>query len=252
MAKLHELLAVKTNLDGQADKAVGDQKDLFNKKRHHFGSQIKQFTPLAEGSKTTVEEQSEIQTTVAKELEWLSGIFAKHMDNTYQIDIANTQARADVVLEDDKDTVLLKNVPTTALLAMEGQITKIQELVTAIPTLDPSKGFMPDAQKGPGYFQARETVNNRTKKVKKVLIKYEATKEHPAQTEVYDADEVTGTLRTQEWSTLVTPAQKADMLDRCDILLRAVRRARSRANDFEIETSGNKVGKAVLSYVFGF
>jgi len=248
MPKLHELLAVKTNLVGQGDKAVNDQKDLFAKKRHHFGASIRQYTPLTEGAQPVTEEQSDIQTTVAKELEWLANIFAKGMDNSFLIDVANTQARANIVLEDG--TVLRKDVPTTALLALEGDLEKIQSLVAAIPTLDPAKAFRPDEQKGPGYWQARETITNRTKKVKKVLVKYEATKEHAAQTEVYDTDEVIGTVRTQEWSTLITPAQKADMLDRCDQLVRAVRRARSRANDFDIEAAGNKIGKTVLDFVF--
>ena len=65
-----------------------------------------------------------------------------------------------------------------------------------------------------------------------------------------DEDVHVGTVREQEWSGLVTPAGKSALLNKVDVLSRAVRRARSRANDVEVDTS-KKIGKDLLKYIFG-
>ena len=91
---------------------------------------------------------------------------------------------------------------------------------------------------------------SRTKKDVKVIVKYEATKEHPAQTELMNIDAPIGRVEEQEWSSLLTPADKATLLDRIEMLTRAVRRARSRANEVEVDLN-KKIGKPLLNFVFG-
>lgn len=246
-SKLHEVIAVRSNLSGQGEKALAGVKELFDKKKLHFGCKLVTFIPKGEGEQSKTEEQSEIQTTVQKELDWFANIFAKSIDNTLQIDTSNMGAKADIVLE-DTDEPLLKDVPATTLLALETYLEKVHELLNHVPTLDPAKAFAPDGQKGPGYYVARPTETNRTKKTKKNHVLAEATDKHPAQVHMYEEDVVVGTLQTQEWSTLITPAQKANLLDRCDKLERAVRRARARANEFEVNTT-NKVGMRLLNFI---
>lgn len=247
MTKLHELLAVEGTLENQANKVRTDLMGTFEKKRHLFEEKRIVFTPSVEGEQATVEAQSDIQSTVAKELAWIQGHMAKALDASYQVAEANTEARADVILDDD--TVLLKGLPATALLELEKRVAEVHALVASIPTLDPAKGFTPDAQKGEGIFKAREVVKTRTKKTAKVIVKYEATKEHPAQTELVHEDVPVGKLQEQEWSALITPAQKAELIERAEALLRAVRRARSRANDTEVDTT-KKIGAVLLKFVF--
>lgn len=248
MPKLHELLAVEGNLETQAAKCLTDLTSTFEKKRHLFEEKRTVFNPSEEGASPVVEAQSDIQSTIRKELDWLGGHLRKSLDASYQVAEANTQARADIVLEDE--TVLLKDVPATALLELEKRVAMIHGLLKSVPTLDPAKGFALDADRGNGIYKAREVTKTRTKKVNKVLVKYEATKEHPAQTEVVKEDEPVGTIQEQEWSGLVTPAEKADLLDRAEELLRAVRKARSRANAQEIDPA-KKIGATLLKYVFG-
>jgi hypothetical protein len=247
--KLHELLAVETGLENQANKTRTDLVNTFDKKRHLFEEKRTVFTPLGEGQ-TVTEAQSDIQSTVAKELEWLQPYLSKALDASYQVSEANTIARADVVLEDEKGTVLLQNVPATSLLELEKRLSELSALVAAIPTLDPAKGFTPDAQRGIGFFKARDVRKTRSKKEKVVLIKYAATVEHPAQTELIDKDVPVGTIEEQEWSGLMTPAQKSELINRVEIVSRAVRRARSRANEAEINKEA-KIGAKLLGYIFG-
>lgn len=249
MSKLHELLSVSGNLKSQADKVRTELMETFEKKRHLFGEKVTSFTPLAEGAQVVVESQSDLQSTVPKELEWIQAHLAKALDVQYQIAEANMAARADVVLEDG--TTILKGLPATALLELEQRIGEIQALVVKVPTLDPAKGFALDTSRGKNIFKARDVTKPRTKKTTKVLVKYEATKEHPAQTELVNEDITVGTILEQEWSGMITPAQKADMLDRCEQVLRAVKRARSRANEFDVDVASIKIGKTLLTYVFG-
>ena len=249
MSKLHELLAVEGNLETQAVKVRNDLINTFEKKRHLFEEKRVVFQPNTEGAPAVTESQSDIQSTVEKELGWIGGHIAKALDASYQVAEANTVARGDVVLEEEGEPVLLKGLPATALLELEKRVGEIHQLLNAIPTLDPAKGFKQDAQRGEGIYLAREVVKERTKKATKVIVKYEATKEHPAQTEMVTVDAPVGNIREQEWSALMTPADKAALIERVEILLRAVKRGRSRANDQEVDQS-KKIGRVLLDYVF--
>jgi hypothetical protein len=247
LPKLHELLAVESPLKGQADKCRNELSSTLEKKRHLFSERLVTFHSNEEGKPAATEEQSALQSTIHKELSWISGIWSKALDGAHAIAEANTKARADVVLEDG--TVLLTDVPATSLLELEKRATEIQELIVAIPPLDPAKGFTPDATRGVGIFQAREDVRTRGKKVQRALVLYEATKEHPAQVKEISVDEPVGEIRTKEWSGLITTGEKADMLDRIEQLARAIKRARSRANNTEVG-SAKSIGAILFSYAF--
>ncbi len=247
--KLHELLAVETNLETQATKVRSDLANTFEKKRHLFEEKRTVFQANEENVPPVVETQLDIQTTVAKELAWIRPHIAKALDASYRVAETNTAARADIVVE-GSNTVVAVGVPATALLELQKRLNELLELAKAIPTLDPAKGFQPDEQRGAGIYKAREVRKNRTAKRARVLVKYDATKEHPAQTEVINEDVAIGVIQEQEWSGLMTPSNKADILDRIEILSRAVRAARARANEQEVDTT-KKIADALLSYIFG-
>ena len=248
MSKLHELLAVDANLKGQAQKCRTELQSTLEKKRHLFAQKLVTFTPLAEGAPAETREQSDIQTTVKKEVEWLSNIIKKSVDASYAIDIANTTAKADVILEDG--TTLLKDVPATALLQLEKRVKEISEFIHTIPTLDPAKGFEPDTSREAGIYKAREVLKSSTQKVQEPLTLSPATKEHPAQVQLVTKDVKVGTIQELEWSSLITPALKADLLERSEALFRAITQARSRANDIEVDAKSHKIAKKLLEYVF--
>jgi hypothetical protein len=249
MAKVHELLAVQGNLNGQATKTRTGLIETLQKKRHLFEKKLKTFTPKTEeGGAATVEEQQDIQTTVVAEIEWLQKHLVKMLNVGYQVDLANREAKADIVTEDGQ--TLARDVPATTLLWLEKRVTEIKELIDAIPSLDPAKGFQPDHDAGKGIYKAREVTKTRSRKMKKVYVKFPATKEHPAQTELVDEDVPVGTTAEQEWSALITPALKADLLNNADMLYRAVTKARSKANEHEITVEGKEIGAELLDYVF--
>lgn len=249
MPKLHELLAVNTNLGAQAAKTRTDLMATFKNKTHHFSEKQVSFQPFGEGQPPVVESQLDLQTTVRKELEWLAPFVYKAVDTAYQVAEANTQARADVILDDG--TVLLKNVPATSLLELEKRAKELHDFVSSIPTLDPAKGFAADPQRGDGIYRARDDHKKRTKKVTKVLTLAQATEKHPAQAQTYVEDEPIGDIVTLEWSGLLTVADKGDMLSRVEDFTRAVKQARSRANDLTVDTRDQKIGQRITDFIFG-
>jgi hypothetical protein len=249
MPKLHELLAVNASLKSQADKTRGDLMATFKNKAHHFSEKLVSYKADEEGSQTVVESQLDLQTSVPQELKWIAPFIVKSLDAQYQIAEANTQARASVVLENGAS--LLTDLPATCLLELEKRAQELHGFVAAIPTLDPAKGFTPDTQRGKGIYKAREEHKVRTKKVTKVLTMAPATDKHPAQVQPYTEDVPVGILTTIEWSGLLTVAQKGDMLDRCEQFMRAVKQARSRANDLTVSTTEQKIGQKIAEFIFG-
>lgn len=247
MAKLHELLATDSSTKGQAQKTRTDLQHSFEKRRHLFSEKL--VTHKYESDRADeIKDQSTIQSTILKEVDWITNIITKAIDVSFAIDIANTHANADIVLEDG--SILAKEVPATALLQLEKRLREVNEFVKAIPTLDPAKGFERDTTREPGVYKAREVVKPRTEKVEEWIIVVPVTPQHPAQTQKITKDVRIGTIQELEWSSLITPAVKAEILERGESLLRAVSQARSRANDQDLDTKAHKIGKSLLDYVF--
>jgi hypothetical protein len=249
MPKLYELLAVENSTKGQAAKTCGELTTTFEKKRHLFEGRKKTFISNEENTEPVTEEQQEIQTTVRKEIRWISEYLAAAVDLTLQVDAANTQAKADVVNEEG--AVLLKDVPATTLLNLEKhRLPEWKKLIEAIPTLDPAKSFQADKEHGEGHYKARDVRKTRTKKINEVITLAPPTDKHPAQVQLVQVDKAIGEILEQEWSGLITPTDKATLLDRVEALSRAVSKARSKANDHEIVTADKKIGAKLLEFVF--
>ena len=249
MEKLHALLAVDGNLKAQADKTRLELMSTFEKKTHLFTEKVVNYTPFEEGSTKVVESQLDIQTTVPRELKWISDFLIKSLDVSYLVAEANTNARADVVMEDG--TTLLLQLPATSLLELEKRAKELHDFVAAIPTLDPAKGFRPDPDKAPDIYRAREDHKTRTKKMNKVLTLAPPTDKHPAQVQVVVEDVAVGDIQTLEWSGLITTAAKGEMLSRVEMFTRAVKKARSRANEAEAFTGQEKIGAKIIGFIFG-
>ncbi len=250
MAKLHELLAVENSLSDQAAARKEELiKTTFEKKKTHFSKKVVTYQADKEGVEAVTEEQLGMQTTVPQELKWVGEHIARALDAANAIDEANTLARADVVLDDD--ATLLKNVPATQLLQLGKRVGEIKDLVLSIPTLDPAKGFELDSNEGKFVFKAREIVKSRTQKQKVKYVLFEPTEKQPGQGSWVDEDVPVGKIHTQEWSGFITVTAKAEMLDRVEELARAVKKARARANETEIDVKAHKIGDKLLKYVFG-
>lgn len=249
VAKLHELLAVETDVAGQTKACLADLKHTFGSKGHHFAKHVVTRKFRDEKLSDYTEKNLSLQTTVGRELVWIGQKLQTFLDMGHQVDMGNKQAVADVVLDDG--TTILKNMPTTSLLRLAHRLVELQELIVAIPTLDPAKNFTADPNEGSDIHRATDVEKEHGEKVFDYIVMVPPTDKFPAQVKELMKDKVTSTTLTQEWSGLLTVAQKGDMLDRVEDMKRAVKKARARANEVEIEVKQNVIGADVLGYVFG-
>lgn len=244
MGKLHELLAVNASKTGQAQKVLADLTATFGGKTHLFSEKLVVFQPNTEGAAAVTEEALTLNSTVARELEWAGKHIAELIDVGHAINIANTKANSDITTEDG---IVAKCVPATTLLELEKHLAAFKSLIQVAPTLDPAKGYSPDPTKGEDVYKAREVVKTRTTKRTDWVVVVPPTKEHPAQIKEKSEDVPTGTIRQNEWSGMLTPSRKAEILENIEDLLRAVKAARSRAN--EVVVTQEKIGKLLVDFV---
>lgn len=241
--KLHELIAVQRDLKGQRTKTAGELRETFSKKRHLFEKKLTTFISKDEGAKAETVEQADIHTTVSKELQWWTVIWNKSIDCSYRIASSNTEAKADIVINGEK---VAENVPATFLLELEKDLIELRTVLESIPTLDPAKGFNFDTNTG--LYEARLITKPRTKNVKKPMTLAKATEHHPEQVTLVDENIIVGIIQEQEWSGMITPAAKAEYLDRCDSAIQAVKAARSRANEVAVDIA-KKIGHVLSQWI---
>jgi hypothetical protein len=80
-------------------------------------------------------------------------------------------------------------------------------------------------------------------------VLYDATEEHPAQLETWSEDIPIGKFTETLWSGMLSPAEKSAKLGRIDKLLRAVKKARQRAN--AVDVVDVTIGKELFNYIEG-
>lgn len=242
--KLHELLAVEPDLRGAAEKILNEHAATFTKKHGLFLGQVRTYQPADDQGEELPEEIQHLNTTVEEEMEYVRKIVARYWDAVAQKETANTEAKADIVVEDE---IFLKNVPATLLLALEGKLKQLRECYQQLPTLPPTDDWKFDTDVG--HFKTRPITTKRTKKIMKNHVLANATDKHPAQVQVYTEDETVGHWQTVKHCGMLPPIRKAAILERIDNLQRAVKQARRRANSCEVKPV--EVADKLFSYIHG-
>jgi hypothetical protein len=100
---------------------------------------------------------------------------------------------------------------------------------------------------GAGLFRTAPIATHRTKKVQKPIVLYDATKEHPAQTQLITEDVVVGYWDTVKHSGALPAPRKKELISRIEKLSQAVKFAREKANAADAETV--TVGKPIFDYL---
>lgn len=206
---------------------------------------VKSYTPLdAESNDRVPDEKKLVQVKVNDVIKSVTNDLVDYFNLVSMQEKTNQTAKASVFID---DKVILNDVPVTTLLFLEKQLTDLRTFVSNIPTLPVDKEWKFDSTKNCYVTDVFNQI--RTKKVKKVLERSPATDKHPAQTEVYDSDEMVGTYATVYMSGAVTVANKTATLERIEKLSNAVKIAREEANS--VEAAKSDIGKSIMQYVFG-
>lgn len=227
MKKLHELLSVEPDLRNEAQKISGEVREtLADPKRVH--GMIRTFRPIVEDEDPLPDERVEMLTTVKNELGRYDEAMGKFIDSAVSKEATNTIASATLRLGESK-----YELPATALLNLENRLAEIRKVYAAIPTLDPAEVWNYDENLE--VYVADTRMAYKTRKVPKTHVSVEATKEHPAQVEIYHEDIRVGEREQITHSGALTLARKRVLLGRIDDMLKEVKQARQRANDIEVK-----------------
>jgi hypothetical protein len=248
--KLNEILSIENDLKGQYEKILTESKATFDKKADHFlghHKSLKMFDQSREHEEAAQEQHKELVTTVQEKLDHSWKTLAKYFDLLLVKESTNQSACADLVVD---GTVLAEKVPATFLLGMEDRLKKVRELYDSIPTLQPGTAWTPDATQRKGVYHAEHPEKTlRTEQTIKSKVLYEATKEHPAQLDKWTEQIPIGTYTTERWSGMLSPAEKARLMERIDTLLGAAKKARQRANQTDI--TKREIAKSFFEYIHG-
>jgi hypothetical protein len=243
MGKLHEVLAVENEVKGTADSILAETRTTFSKKPDHFLGQNRHYNPVNDDGEKFNDENKEMVTTVRDKLDHTEDYVGRLLDIIYQKEEANTRAKADLVVN---GIVLHKEVPATVLLSFETKLRGLREVYREIPTLEPGEQWKPDNDRANTFISTVQSTY-RTQKVLKAIVLYPHTDKHPAQVEKNMVDERVGTWLTTRWSGQMRPIDKSQLLERLDVLIAAVKKARCRAN--EVEAGNATIAKKLFQFI---
>jgi hypothetical protein len=248
-ARLHELLAVESDLKGNFDKINQETLVTFTKKTDHFRGHVRSLEMREEDRKFEEDaafEKKDVATTVLRKLMYAAGPAVKYFDALLQKEATNQTATADLTID---GVVIAADLPATFLLGLESRLKGVRTYYQEIPTHDPATTWVADEAMGPGIFRADlDDVRDKAEKKTEYITVAPATEAHAAQVAKEMNTLVVGKFTTKKWSGMISPAEKSDVLARVDALIRAVKRARQRANQAEVvkTTVGNKLFEFIL------
>jgi hypothetical protein len=242
MPKLNQIIAIEKTVKSQSLRELTDAHKLLQKDSLLAGI-ARSYRSRDDEGESYPPESTRVQVRAEEMIDKTVEILVKLFDVTATKDWSNGDARANVVIDGE---TLLENVPVTYLLFLEKQLTDLHTFIKNLPTLDPSELWIYDNASNAWATEPVQT--SKTKKIPRNHVKSEATKEHPAQVEVYYEDVVVGNWQTIKYSGAMPAARVAELVERVRKLQDAVKFAREEANTLEVKEQ--KVGERLFNYLF--
>lgn len=241
--KLNAIIAVCNGKKTQLEKTLTGVYQKIQKPDLFYGLS-RTYKPLDEEGEKQPSESKFPQYTVQEALTEAQDAVKELIDTVATQDNANTEARADVVVD---DVAILKNVPVTHLLFLEKQLVDLHTFVSKLPVLDPAERW--DFDSNVNYNVTKPTQTNRTVKKLRNHVKAEATDKHPAQVEVFTEDVKVGEWTTVKFSGCIDAKTQKRFVLNVKKLSEAVKTAREVANSIEVKRVS--YGDDVMNFIFG-
>jgi hypothetical protein len=238
---LSQLLAVHKDIKS---KAVLTQVYQQLQKTALLNGQARTYQPLADDGEKFPSESQKVQVKVSEVLVTVQKALVELFNNTAALDIANTKAFADVVVDGQ---TLATQVPATYLLFLEKQLVDIKTLVSKLPVLDSAEDWTYNASQD--VYATAGVQTSKTKKRTNFITVAPATEQHAAQVKETSEDVLVGNWNTIKYSGALPAKQVNEMLERVEKLVAAVKYAREKANSIAVEKQD--VGGAILKFIFG-
>lgn len=242
MAKLNQILAVEKGVKATSQRAVTDAYHTIQKAPLLSGLS-RTYQPIDDEGESLPAESTRVQVKAEQVLKDVADALTRLFDVTATKDWANTQARADVVVD---GRTLIEAAPVTFLLFLEKQLVDLHTFVSKLPTLDPAESWTLDDNAEAWRADAVKTT--RTKKVPRNHVLAEATDKHPAQVQVFTEDIVVGYWTKTAFSGAMPARRVNELLARVQKLQDAVKYAREEANGHVVDDQ--EVGAALFGYLF--
>lgn len=242
MPKLCQILAIEQQTKKNAAEQITELYQVLQKEPLLSGIS-RTYEPIAEDGEKFPAESNAVQLRVPRALEAVATVMAPLYDIVACRDSANNSAKADVEVEGKK---ILENVPAVTLLFLEKQPNDLHTVICKLPELPQTETWKHDANADCYVTEPVQTA--KSKKIAKPFVKYEATKEHPAQVDVVTEDVLVGYWTTIKFSGALPRDRKRALRERCERLLAAVKFAREQAN--QAEAPRISVAKEVFGFLF--
>jgi hypothetical protein len=242
MPKLNQVLAIEK---GVKSRVTAETSELYKiaQKPALFNGLVKTYRKINDDDPDLPQEKQRVQYTVDALIRRDAALLTELMDTTARRDWTNTVAKADIVID---GKVLVAGVPATYLLFLEKQLLDIRAMAEALPVLDEAETWKEDANSGLRVTDAVST--QRSKKIQRPLVLYNATPEHPAQTQIITEDVLAGFWDTVKMSGAMPKPKKQALVERVETLTKAVKEAREAANMAEV-VEPPAVGNALFTYL---
>ena len=241
MTKLNQIIAIEKGVKSRTYGAISELYKLIQKPELFSGG-VRQYEKKFDEGEDLPTERQHVQFSIEKILDQFRKANSELINVTAQKDKTNMSASAAI----EVDGVRIDGVPVTTLLFLEKQLSDLRSFVEKLPVLDNAHDWQRD--EGSGLYKSAPRQTQRTKKVQKPIVLYEATDKHPAQTQMITEDETVGYWNTVLHSTAVPLPQKQELCERVDRLLIAVKQAREKANDIEA-VERQTLGEAIFDYL---
>ncbi len=241
--KLNQVIAVEQATKARTQAEVTELYKLVQKPVL-FQGHAKTYNPNSETGEQFPPESNRVQNQALDTVRQVANKLTDLFDITVTKDVANTSAKADVVVDGQ---TILSQVPATSLLFLEKQLTDVHTFVKALPVLDPARDWTLD--KNSGLHKTEVTKSARTNKVQRPIVLLAPTAEHPGQASLITEDQIVGYWNTVHMSGALATDVKASLVARVEKLQRAVKVAREEANC--VEAPQQAVGEKVFNYIVG-
>lgn len=243
---LHEILAVVGDLLGAKDKIIKETVHVFTEKPALFSGNHKKLEMIdSSRSGEETQEHKEMTTTIMQKLNYMKASCIKFWDVKFQKECGGQMAKADIIID---DTIIASDVPVYFLLEMETELKKLRQVYESVPTLAPGIGWEKAPDLGEGVWKAKYKLEKtKTEKTYEHNVLVPPTEHHPAQVREWTEDKVVGIYYTDQWSGMLSPAEKSVLLGKIDKLTRAIKKARQRANTQEVPKQ--QIGDVIFGYI---
>ena len=241
MPKLNQIVAVEKSVKSRVYGEVTEMHKA-SQKPELFSGFVKTYRKKDEEGEDYPPERKKVQQNAEAMLTQVATQLAELFNVTATKDYGNCHAFADVVVD---GTTLIEKAPVPFLLFLEKQITDLHTFVEKLPSLDEADDWTRDENSG--LFKTVPIATQRTKKLQRPVVLYEATKEHPAQTQLISEDVVVGYWDTVKHSGALPLPRKQELLERIEKLAKAVKYAREQANAAEVQNQ--EIGRRLFDYL---